>query len=114
VRGRGYGGKSRFDAEGKRLDLLGLGPEHLGQPCPQECPHSDETEPEAFSESLGAPLSINEVARLIGWSPWTVRHRFLAAGLPHLRLGSGGKLIFYTNQVVRWLLWQQQKGGINP
>lgn len=111
MRRRGYTGKSGFEAEGNGLNSLELGPEHLGQPCPQECPHRDETEPEAFSESLGAPLSTCEVARLIGCSPWTVRHRYLPAGLPYFRIGPAGKLIFYTNQVVRWLLRQQQKGG---
>jgi len=112
VRGRRYGGKSGFDAAGKGLDLLKLGPEYPGQPCPQECPHPDDPDIELSSESLGAPLSINEVARLIGCSPWTVRHRYLPAGLPYVRIGPAGKLIFYTNQIVRWLLRQQQKGGI--
>jgi hypothetical protein len=66
-----------------------------------------------FGEStdlLGEPLSIREVADLIGCSPWTVRHRYLTDGLPHFRTGPTGKLIFYKNQVIRWLL-DQQKGG---
>lgn len=111
MRGRRYGGKSGFQVEGKGLSSLELGPEHLGQPCPQGCPHPDDAEPEGFAESLGAPLSIRQVAHLIGCSAWTVRHRYLPAGLPYVRMGPAGKLIFYTNQVVRWLLWQQQKGG---
>jgi hypothetical protein len=81
--------------------------------CPQEKPQIGEQEREQEDDALGKPLSINEVARLIGVSAWTVRHRYLAAGLPHLRVGCSGKLIFYTNQIVRWLLWQQQKGGTN-
>jgi len=60
---------------------------------------------------LGKPLGIQEVAQLIGCSAWTVRHRYLQAGLPYVRIGPAGKLIFYTNQVIRWLLRQQQKGG---
>jgi hypothetical protein len=111
VRGRRYGGKSGFGPAGKSLDLLKLGPGYLGQPCPQECPHPDDPNIEGSPESLGAPLSINEVARLIGCSPWTVRHRYLPVGLPYVRIGPAGKLIFYTNQIVRWLLRQQQKGG---
>lgn len=60
---------------------------------------------------LGAPLSIREVAKLIGCSAWTVRQRYLPKGLPHLRSGSQGKLIFYRDQVVRWIVNQQTKGG---
>jgi hypothetical protein len=68
--------------------------------------------PEA--DVLGTPLSIRAVANLIGCSPWTIRQRYLPAGLPHLRSGPNGKLLFYKNQVIRWLLVQQQKGGIRP
>jgi hypothetical protein len=57
---------------------------------------------------LGEPMSIREVARLIGCSPWSVRQTLLARGLPHWRSGPSGKLIFYRDQVVRWLLHQQE------
>ena len=113
VRRRGFGGKSGFDNEGKTLHLLGLGPGHLGQPCPQQYPHSDAPDMGASPESLGVPLSINEVARLIGCSVWTIRQRYLPAGLPHLRMRPNGKLIFYKNQITHWLLTEQQKGGID-
>jgi len=66
---------------------------------------------EPAENPLGVPLTIREVAQLIGCSDWTVRHRWLPLGLPHLRSGPSGKLHFYRNQVVRWLLTQQQKGG---
>jgi hypothetical protein len=56
-------------------------------------------------------MGIREVAQIIGCSPWTVRQRYLSIGLPHLRSGPNGKLIFYRNQVIHWLLTQQQKGG---
>ena len=63
-------------------------------------------------DSLGEPLSIEEVAKLIGCSVWTVRQRCLPSGLPHFRLGGIGKLIFYKNQIVRWILeHQRQRGG---
>ena len=63
-------------------------------------------------EPLGTPLDIREVASLIGCSTWTIRQRYLFEGLPYFQSGRGGKLIFYRNQVVRWLLAkQQQKGG---
>jgi hypothetical protein len=104
--------KSRFD-DGAKLNVFrGFEADCLGQNCPQRCPHSEDTEIEAFSQPLGEPLSINEVARLVGCSVWTVRQRYLPAGLPHLRTRPNGKLIFYHNQVVEWLLTEQQKGGI--
>jgi hypothetical protein len=92
-------------------DLLPPRRESLGQSYPQQCPQEEDAQPFAPREPLGAPLSIREVAELIGCSPWTVRQRYLLAGLPHLRLGPNGKLIFYKNQIIRWLLLQQKKGG---
>jgi hypothetical protein len=83
-----------------------------GQSYPEHCPHP-EGAGAALAEPLGDPLSIREAADLIGCSPWTVRQRYLPAGLPHHRLTPNGKIIFYRNQVIRWLLWQQQKGGMN-
>jgi hypothetical protein len=62
--------------------------------------------------TLGEPLDIGQVARLIGCSVWNIRQRYIPRGLPHFRLSSNGKLIFYRDQVIRWLL-SQQKGG-NP
>ena len=59
---------------------------------------------------LGEPLTITQVAKLIGCSPWTVRQRHMRSGLPHFRAGANGKLIFYRAQVVRWIQ-AQQKGG---
>jgi excisionase family DNA binding protein len=59
---------------------------------------------------MGAPLSIREAARVIGCSPWTVRQKLMPRGLPHFRSG-GGKLLFYTNQIIRWIE-SQQKGNV--
>lgn len=59
---------------------------------------------------LGEPISIREVSRLIGSSAWTVRQVWVPKGLPCLRSGPGGKLIFYRDQVVAWIIAQQQKG----
>jgi len=63
------------------------------------------------SPALGPPLDIHQAARLIGCSPWTVRQTLIPRGLPFFRLGASGKLIFYSDQVVRWIEIQQ-KGGI--
>ena len=76
------------------------------QRCPTQCPRPGEMDP------LGFPLSIREVAALIGCSTWTVRQKYLPLGLPHFRVGSTAKLLFYKNQIVRWLIDQQQKGGM--
>jgi hypothetical protein len=80
--------------------------------CPQEKPRIEGEERGREEDVLGQPLSIQEAARLIGCSPWTVRHRSLDQGIPFLRTGPTGKLIFYRQQVIRWLLDQQQKGGV--
>ena len=61
--------------------------------------------------ALGAPLNISEVAKLIGCSPWTVRQTLIPRGLPHFRFKASGRLIFYRDQVIRWIEIQQQ-GGI--
>jgi hypothetical protein len=66
--------------------------------------------PVVNDDRLGEPLTIKQVARVIGCSPWSIRQRYLGRGLPHFRLEPKGKLIFYRNQVVQWLL-RQQKGG---
>ncbi|HVB35581.1 MAG TPA: helix-turn-helix domain-containing protein [Patescibacteria group bacterium] len=61
---------------------------------------------------LGEPLSIRQVAAILGCSAWTVRHRYIPDGLPHFRSGRMGKLVFFRTQVVHWILSQQKKGGI--
>ena len=61
---------------------------------------------------LGEPLSITQVAKLIGCSPWTVRQCHMPRGLPHFRSGANGKLIFYRDQVIRWIQLKQK--GVNP
>lgn len=61
------------------------------------------------NEPLGEPMSVLGVARLIGCSVWTVRHRLLRQGLPHFRVNGSRKLIFYRNQVIRWILEKQKE-----
>ena len=58
---------------------------------------------------LGIPLNIREVARMIGCSPWTVRQTLIPKGLPVFQSGASGKLIFYRDQVVRWI--EKIQGG---
>ena len=59
---------------------------------------------------LGEPLAITEVARLLGCSVWTVRQRYLPSGLPYFRIGKTGRITFYRNQVVKWILENQKAG----
>ena len=61
----------------------------------------------ATTDVLGEPLAIADVARILGCSAWTVRQRYLPLGLPHFRIGRTGKLTFYRNQVVAWVLENQ-------
>lgn len=62
---------------------------------------------------LGEPMNVKQVSRLLGCSAWTVRQKHLRAGLPCFRSGPSGRLTFYRNQVVAWILEKQreQKGG---
>jgi len=72
-------------------------------------PHSD-SDSAAYrpkATDLGEPLSIRDVANVLGCSPWSVRQQLLRQGLPHFRSVAGGKLIFYRNQVIRWILVRQ-------
>jgi phage terminase Nu1 subunit (DNA packaging protein) len=64
-------------------------------------------------ENLGDAMNVKQVAALIGCSAWTVRQKHLPRGLPCFRSGPSGRLTFYKNQVVAWILERQkeQQGG---
>ena len=106
--------KSGFGPEPKLNESLGFAPLPLGQRYPQQypqrCPYPEGPQGGASPEPLGAPLSIREAARIIGCSPWTVRQTLMPRGLPYFRSG-GGRLIFYTNQIIGWIE-NQQKGDL--
>ena len=95
--------KAGFEDGQKPLNSLDISADSLGQRYPHHYPHPD--------EALGEPLTIRDVAGLLGCSVWTVRHAYLPKGLPYLRSGPLGKLIFYRTQVVQWILQHQRKGG---
>ena len=65
-------------------------------------------------EDLGEALDLSQVAAVIGCSPWTVRHGLIPNGLPCFRARANGKLIFYRQQVVRWILRRQHLQGGQP
>lgn len=58
--------------------------------------------------SLGEPLDVRDVAKIVGCSVWNIKNRCLKAGLPHLRFGANGKLLFFQRQVVKWIIDQQR------
>jgi len=99
--------KSGMGAPPKAAPQIDFSPPELGHssphPCPPHCPQPNDANP------LGTPLDIGGVAKLIGVSPWTVRRKYLPIGLPHLRVGPSGKLLFYSTLVTRWLM-RRQKG----
>jgi len=92
----------------KALDAFGLGQQYSGS-CPRENPHQSEPGAREPPSRLGAPLTISEVAGIIGCSPWTVRQTLIPQGLPVFRSAASGKLIFYRTQVERWIEKRQQQ-----
>ena len=66
-------------------------------------------------QQLGDAMTIKQVAKLVGCSSWTVRNKLVPAGLPHFRSSPSGKLTFFCEQVVAWVLARQNqtKGGTN-
>jgi len=98
--------KADFAPRAKSKQKPSLMPVPLGQCCPQACPPPGDPK-----DPLGEPLSLRETAALIGCSEWTIREKYIPAGLPHFRLGRTGKLTFYRKQVINWLIARQRKGG---
>jgi phage terminase Nu1 subunit (DNA packaging protein) len=94
---------SGFARSATSAEIQRLPPMDPGQHYPERNPQ----EP----DPLGEPIPIREVAHMLGVSPWTVRQRYLPQGLPHFRSGPQGKLVFFRQQVIHWILERQQKGG---
>lgn len=83
----------------------------LGQRNPQEYPQHYPT-PKVTRFPLGEPMDIEDVAAVLGCSAWTVRQKYLPAGLPHLRASAHGRIVFFREQVIHWILERQAKGGM--
>lgn len=94
-----HSGNGGNHAETLRNSVVGL-----GQSDPRHYPA-----PEVPEFPLGSPMVIEDVALILGCSPWTVRQKYLPQGLPHLRASAAGKLVFFTNQVRDWILSRQRK-----
>ena len=99
--------KAGFEENANAANSLGFEHVPLGQSCPHHYPP-----PQPADDALGEPLTVRQVARLLGCSAWTVRHGYLPKGLPHLRTGPCAKLVFFRKQVVGWILQRQRKGGL--
>lgn len=96
--------ESHFGNDGNHAERLRNSATSLGQSDPQHYP------PSVAPESpLGLPIDIEDVALILGCSPWTVRQKYLPQGLPHLRASAMGKLVFFTRQVHDWILERQRK-----
>src|SRR5262249_24530441 len=114
--GRPMGRKGTDEDETTRPSLVGFGLNAMRRRFPHriddvpriELPGA-ETGGSKTSEELGAPLNVRAVAALIGCSPWTVRQTLIPKGLPCFRSAASGRLIFYRQQVVRWILRQQRR-----
>lgn len=96
----------------KITDLLSLQSESLGhgaRTAARTGARSDCDPGEAQQDDirLGSPLNIRQVAAMIGCSVWSVRQCHMRNGLPYFRSSPSGKLIFYRDQVVAWILENQ-------
>lgn len=96
--------KSRFVNRANPAETLGISASGLGQSYPRHYPY-----PEAARFPLGEPMDIEDVAALFGCSPWTVRQKYLPAGLPHVRASARGRFVFFREQVIDWILKRQGK-----
>jgi hypothetical protein len=105
--------ESAFGGDIKAAERLDSDHINLAESRAQQCARQEKAlQPPQSPPELGIPMTIGEVASLLGCSVWTVRQRYLPIGLPYFRIGSTGKLLFYRNQIVRWILEKQrQKGG---
>lgn len=102
------GHRSDFARMRNAAESLGFPAFRLGQWSPDHYPQHYPT-PEVTRFPLGEPMDIEDVAALLGCSPWTVRQKYLPAGLPHIRASRHGRIVFFREQIVDWILERQRK-----
>ena len=96
----------KFNQVGSKENVdLGIAPFAV----PRKVPVREGSAARVGRGSLGEPLSITDVAKLLGCSAWTVRQRHIRQGLPYFRSSPNGRLVFFREQVVEWVLAQQQR-----
>jgi hypothetical protein len=105
--------ESDFLQDEKAAESLGFGRVRGGQRkpprYPEHYPHPEERAGAVTLSPLGDPMTIEDVADLLGCSPWTVRQKYLPQGLPHVRASASGKFVFFRGQIVDWILERQHK-----
>ena len=108
------GYESDYASGGNLAENMGFPEGSLAQSGAQQNARPDRPIPPLqSSQNLGSPMTIDEVADLLGCSPWTVRQRYVRQGLPHLRASVRGKLVFFREQIIAWVEKRQRlKGGI--
>ncbi|MGH3429749.1 MAG: hypothetical protein ACRDQZ_19635 [Mycobacteriales bacterium] len=107
---REEGFKSDFVDRAKGAETLEIPAADPGQSCPQRFPQVSNAE-SGTANLLGEAMTVAQVAEMLGCSVWTVRQRYLPQGLPHIRTSASGRLVFFRNQVIRWIVRRQQKGA---
>lgn len=108
-RGR-EGHRSDFAQMRNTAETLDFSAFSLGQRNPGDYPQHYPAS-ESAPSNLGEPIDIEDVAKLLGCSVWTVRQRYLPRGLPHIQASARGRFVFFRKQVVDWILERQKKGG---
>lgn len=98
----------RFGPADQAIDFSQLPSHQARAVLPDALPAEEQREDASIGGSLGEPITIREVAQLVGCSAWTVRQQCMRQGLPYFRASRTGKLIFYRNQVIRWLIEKQK------
>ena len=71
-----------------------------------EAPERTQTAP---TLEIGSPMNIKATAEMLGCSTWTVRQRLIPRGLPYFQINPRGKIIFYRDQVIRWVPGQHKR-----
>lgn len=102
--------KSGFGHHPNLAETLEIAHPDVGQLYPQDYPHPEQTNG-ADDNELGEAIGIATVAKMLRCSTWTVRNKWVPQGLPHIRASRKGRMVFHRNQVNRWILKRQQKGG---
>ena len=102
--------RTGFATDANPFEFKAISHDGLGQSYPSHWPCISRALKSATRSVIRFRSAKSHGCRIPGALAWTVRQRHLPQGLPCFRAGRAGKLIFYRNQVVAWIL-KQQKGG---